>query len=335
MEYKKVIDAALVSFFKKWKTPKTARIIFDNIKEFVLRDGKRIRPTLLLLSYEGYKKNKDYDLQAMQLAVSLELLHAFFLIHDDVMDQSDLRRGLPTFHKSLCMDSKTAESVAICAGDILFSCSCEVFFNTALPESFMVNLRKHFFAAIMQTGAGQAQDVMQSSLQLSKISEAQLLETTRIKTSLYTIHTPLVLGAMLAGAPLEEYAKLTTLSNALGVAFQLQDDVLGLFGDEKVTGKSIMSDIMEGKKTLLIKRAWQMSSAKSFIVSSLGNKDLSKKDILQLQKEVKSSGALDSVEQEIQTLTNTSQSVLRQLSLKNQQKDAFRQIMDALVKRKR
>ncbi len=337
MDYKDFINKALADFFNKQSYPASANssLIFNNIKEFVLRDGKRLRPSMLLLSYDGFKKDNINDQAAMQCAVALELLHNFFLIHDDVMDKSDLRRGLPALHKLFDRyNPSTAESLAICAGDILFSHVVETFVSANVSLELKKKLAARLFRAINETGLGQSEDMINASLSLEAVSEQEIIQVSQIKTSRYTFALPLALGAILGGRD-DQIILLETIASPLGLAFQLQDDILGLFGSEQETGKSVLSDIKEGKKTLLLRRTLERSNERSFILSSIGNKEISISDFEKLKKMVESSGVKKNIEDEIRCLVEKALVGLGGVEMQLLQKNQLIALVTQLLNRKR
>ncbi|MFH0876785.1 MAG: polyprenyl synthetase family protein, partial [Candidatus Omnitrophota bacterium] len=233
-------------------------------KEFVLRKGKRIRPLLFVFGYEGYTCRPTADIRGLfTSAASIELLHDFMLIHDDVIDKSALRRGKPTLHKlfdqkiRLADHAKIGPELAIVAGDILFAVAIEALLAIREnPERKELALRK-LVATAAHTGAGEFIDVVFGHQRLEDLTEKDVFLTYTLKTAKFTVECPLVMGALLAGAKRQEIGRLSSLGIAAGQAFQLYDDFLDLFASQKIIGKPVLSDLVEAKKTLMVIKAYR------------------------------------------------------------------------------
>lgn len=264
-----------------------SQLLFDEIERMVRAGGKRIRPSFC---YWGYRATgAAHDDRAVTAAAALELLHTFALIHDDLMDGTDERRGRPTVHAA--HDSPTAilagDLALVLADDLLVSASERA---EALAATFTVYSRMR-----REVIAGQFLD-MQSAHEA--IDEARARRIAVLKSGRYSVVEPLLVGAALAGAPYELCEMLTAFGEPLGEAFQLKDDLLGIFGDPLATGKSVDSDIREGKRNLLFAKTLAALSEpdKSFFVSRWGALDLSSVEIERLRGLVDSSGARRAVE---------------------------------------
>jgi len=255
---------------------------FSRIPEFISR-GKMIRGALVYLGFEAFG-GKDISI-ADPLAAAIELLHAGFLIHDDIMDRDDLRRGKPAIHVSLrdkfdnsFTDSgKTAENIAICLGNICYFTA----FNFINDRRISMLFNRE---AII-TGLGQMDDLYLSSSKEIPDHE-KTLNIYRLKTARYTFSLPLKAGAILAGADEKTLKTLNELGIEIGTLFQMRDDELNFYGDADKTGKPAGSDIREGKKTLIYSLLLHHSDQKhaEFINQSLGNQNLNNDDIKKLQE---------------------------------------------------
>ena len=222
--------------------------------------------------------NGKNETEALQISLALEFLQAFALIHDDIMDRADTRRGIPTVHKAI---EKTVASVethcnaslhathyglsqAILLGDLAFA-YCHEIIGTALNENYSGDALQYISTEFQQTFATMTEEVIwgqQLDLQMSVFPSFDREKVSKImtyKTGLYTIARPLQLGAILAGAKQEELNLLKEIGINLGIAFQIQDDLLGLTGDETIIGKSILSDLLERKITLPIIETYNSS----------------------------------------------------------------------------
>jgi geranylgeranyl diphosphate synthase, type I len=261
------IDNSLASFLtrvkKDYKLHLVDPILYDSIREFSLREGKRIRPLLLILSYLGYSKpRKKIPPSLYNASTCIEFLHNFMLIHDDIIDCSDLRRGKPTMHRLLdstvpCADpNKLGTDLAIIAGDIVYALAIDAFLS--LDEDLRRKERalRYFIQTAAFTAMGEFIDTVHGVDTLDHVKEKDVFLNYSLKTARYTFDCPLVTGAILAGAPEKDIKQLARFGLLIGQAFQIQDDIIGIYETEKTIGKSILSDLEEKKKTLLIVHAY-------------------------------------------------------------------------------
>src|SRR5437762_5725674 len=244
------------------------------LRDYLLRGGKRLRAALLLLGHEAGGGPREAALDA---SIGVELLHAYLLIHDDFMDQDDVRRGGPTLHRALGGDHLGA-SVALLCGSL-----CETWGYQLLGRAAPVAAR-----TLEQVILGQMADVRAPSGR--ELTAREILEIQRAKTGSYTFELPLHLGATLAGASRALLEVLSAYARPLGVAFQIADDLLGTFGEAEVTGKSTASDLREGKRTLVVARALETASPEDAarLRSQLGRSDA---DVGELRAILRRSGA--------------------------------------------
>jgi geranylgeranyl diphosphate synthase type I len=261
------IDMSLASFLetvkKDYKLHLVSPVLFESIKEFTLREGKRIRPLLLILGYKGYSRGKKPISQEIYNASTcMEFLHNFMLIHDDIIDRSDLRRGKPTMHKLLAKAVKTDDpkklgyDLSIIAGDIVYALAIDAFL--AINESLERKERalKYFIQTAAFTAMGEFIDTIHGVERIDRVKEKDVYLNYTLKTARYTFDCPLVTGAILGGADNREIKKISQFAILIGQAFQVQDDIIGIFDSEKNIGKSILSDLAESKKTLLVCHAY-------------------------------------------------------------------------------
>jgi len=219
------------------------------VRRLTLMGGKRLRPTLVVAGLRSVSSSAALG-PALDAGVALELLHSYFLIHDDWMDGDRVRRGGPSVHVALAArfaSEHKGNASAILAGDYAVALACDAL---ARVEMRPARLRAVFVAfAEMQLGAVAGQ-------QLDMVGEGRDVELGyALKTGSYTVEGPLKLGALLAGAKPATLAALARYARPAGVAFQLRDDLLSLFGDPAQTGKPLASDLMSGKRTLLLRLA--------------------------------------------------------------------------------
>ncbi|MBF0121930.1 MAG: polyprenyl synthetase family protein [Candidatus Omnitrophica bacterium] len=274
-QLRKEIDTSIATFLtqikKEYRLHLINPILYESILEFSLRPGKRIRPLLLLLSYLGYAPlNKKPNRAVYNASTCIEFLHNFMLIHDDIIDRSDLRRGKPTMHRVLrktipCVDQdKLGIDLAIIAGDIVYALAIDAFLSINEEPRRKEQALKYFIQTAAFTAMGEFIDTVQGVNQLKNIREKDVFLNYSLKTARYTFDCPLVTGAILSGARKSEIRKLSQFGLLIGQAFQIQDDIIGLFETEKKIGKSILSDLDEKKKTLLIVHAARTLKGKKY-----------------------------------------------------------------------
>ena len=293
--YRKKTHHLFESFFKTKikEAKKVGNLPADLLKRFAktATSGKKIRGALMVLGYEisnGDNLNAIYD-----ASLFIELMHTGLLIHDDIMDNDDLRRGLPTLHKQYNPEH-LGRSMAINAGDVAFYLSWEKLMNSNFSTDKLVLAGKIYSEYLTRVIYGQILDI--SNLEIK--SEDDILKVLRYKTAEYTGVFPLLVGAILGG--MEDKKKLDLLKEyglSLGWAFQIQDDILGLYGSEEKIGKPVGSDLREGKRTFFVYYMLKHGNnkQKEDLLSILGNKDISKQEIKETQGLFKEIGAYDYV----------------------------------------
>lgn len=230
----------------------------DMVREYTTRPGKRVRPQLVMLGHAVVDPSGIDDPRVLRVAAATELLHTFMLVHDDVADRSDLRRGGPALHHALG-GGHLGDSLAVVAGDHLFARSIEAMLESGHPAS--PKLARYTLEVCRHTAAGQYLDLALASAPLEQVTLFQALKVAQLKTARYGFVAPLVTGALLAGAPREVLETLGRVGRAAGVAFQLRDDLIGLFEDAQACGKPAGADLAEGKRTFPLIAAYTRASA--------------------------------------------------------------------------
>ncbi|MDE2027595.1 MAG: polyprenyl synthetase family protein, partial [Candidatus Omnitrophica bacterium] len=240
-------------------------LLFESIREFTLREGKRLRPLLLVLTYKGYAPiSKKISRKLYNASTCMEFLHNFMLIHDDIIDRSDLRRGRPTLHKILAHTVPSADpdklgiDLGIIAGDIVYALAIDAFLSIDEPSERKERALKYFIQTAAFTAMGEFIDTVSGVKPIKDVDEKEVYLNYTLKTARYTFDCPMVTGAILAGASNSEIKKISRFGILIGQAFQIQDDIIGIFETEDNIGKSILSDLAEGKKTLLVTHAFRV-----------------------------------------------------------------------------
>lgn len=234
---------------------KEPRGLYEPIQYVLSLGGKRIRPVLMMMAYELWKDNGE---DVLPQAVALETYHNFTLLHDDVMDKADVRRGKPTVHK------KWDENTAILSGDNMLVLAFQWMqglspaLTSVVSNDRLLQVVGTFTTTAIEINEGQQYDVDFETR--DDVTEAEYIEMIRLKTSVL-LACAVKIGALLAGAPDEDVENLYRFGEAMGLAFQLQDDYLDVYGDEKVFGKAIGGDITCNKKTYMLINALQKADA--------------------------------------------------------------------------
>ncbi len=281
--------------------------------------GKRLRPCLVYCGHAagGGCSRTDDDLAYVGAAV--EMLHTFALLHDDVMDRSILRRGSPTAHRHFADARKRVDdgqhewfgnAAAIVAGDLAFVWADELLDHVHVDDVTLRKVRHLFNLLRREVITGQYLDLRLAG---PCATDQQALSVALLKSARYTVTRPLQLGATLASADEATLRALCTYGDATGVAFQLRDDVLGVFGDPAVTGKGNADDLRSGKASLLLVRALELAAPadRTVLLESLGCEELDDATEARCREAVLASGALASVEALIVAQLDTAMSALQ------------------------
>ncbi|HET6626895.1 MAG TPA: polyprenyl synthetase family protein [Nocardioidaceae bacterium] len=283
--------------------------------------GKRFRAAFCYWGFNAVDGGTTDEAALVKASAALELLHASALVHDDYMDDSDTRRGRPATHKSFERHHREhgwsgdpeqyGAAAAILLGDLLLSWSDEMLRTCGIADSAVRDALGFFDATRSEVIAGQFLDVSVQARGESDVDVA--MRVLRYKSAKYSIERPLHIGAALAGGGPEVLAALSGFGLPLGEAFQLRDDLLGVFGDPAVTGKPAGDDLTEGKRTVLIALALARAPHEqaALLDARLGT-DLSPEDVRVLQQVIEDSGAPTEVEKMIGELTDRSLTALEQ-----------------------
>jgi geranylgeranyl diphosphate synthase type I len=288
--------------------------LIARLEEFVFSGGKRLRP---VFAYWGWRAvtTREADAQVLLLFSALELLHASALVHDDVIDASATRRGRPTTHINFAELHRARHwrgsadqfgvSAAILLGDLALAWADDIVADTDLPPDAHRRVRRVWADIRTEVLGGQYLDIVAEASATESIASAMTVNT--YKTAFYTVVRPLQMGAAAAADRPDVHAVFEQVGIDLGVAFQLRDDVLGVFGDPAVTGKPSGDDLRSGKQTVLVAEAVAMADrsdpmAAKLLRSSMGT-ELTDSQVRDLCDIIQALGALAAVEQRIDVLT--------------------------------
>jgi geranylgeranyl diphosphate synthase type I len=303
----------------------------------LLAGGKRLRP---LFCYWGWRGAGALDCEEiLTAAAALELLQASAILHDDVMDDSDLRRGKPAAHRRFAAlhrergwsgsDEAFGRGGAILLGDLCLSWSDQMLRTCGLPAERLLPAMSYFDTMRAEVMAGQYLDlVIQSSGAKSSLEFA--MRVLRFKSAKYTVERPLQLGGALAGGSPELLEAYSAYGLPVGEAFQLRDDVLGVFGDPAVTGKPAGDDLREGKRTVLVAKTFETATPAQAerLAARLGDPKLDAGDVADLREIIVSTGALEAVEKLIDQLADQAHAALAAAPLTD---DTARTALEHLV----
>lgn len=323
-----LVNEAVAAFVNYLRTTQTidnmhVREALESYISVLQRGGKRTRGVLTLMAYEMC--DGDNPKIAHAAAGAMEALHAYLLVVDDIADDSSLRRGAPTAHIALqqylqgkhmgANGSRLAENIVQMTA-LAAQHAAQAFLLEALQSTDQSVLRATMLLInkrLAQTGEGQILDLLLANSQ--KVTNDEILTVAQTKTAYYSFLLPLELGATLANASTADIQSFQPFAKAAGIAFQLRDDVIGLFGDEQQSGKPRQSDIVEGKKTLLIQEALQRTNPDQQVVlhAALGNKNLTDEEFEKCLDIIQSCGALDEIKRQTAALSTQALALLKKL----------------------
>jgi len=308
--------------------------------------GKRLRPALVSWSYAAHASSdgRSDPSEVLGAAVAVELVHTSALVHDDVIDRSETRRGRPSLHAGFAAThadgwSGTAEdygrSVAILLGDVLLSAASEHLLACEVAHEVLLRAHEAFTRLQVEVMAGQFLDV--DAAARGDADRERALRIATLKSGRYSVSRPLELGALLAGASPDVASALLHVGDPLGVAFQLGDDLLGVFGDPDATGKPSGADLAEGKRTLLVAETLaRLPNAQRVEFTSLfGRAGSAAGEIEALREHIIASGARDAVEAHIRLSVAEARRAIDLLALPERARAELHELSDWMMTRQR
>ncbi len=330
--------------------PETA--VFVDAAARTLAGGKRLRARFCVTGWravaEAEGPDVDVPVEVLDAAAALEVFHAAALVHDDIIDNSDTRRGQPAAHRGLEAAHLAARwvgdpaafgrSAAVLLGDLLVAWSDDLLEQGLRTAVHAASAREVYALMRREVTIGQFLDIAEEAAFATAPDDEhaeRALRVASLKSARYSIQHPLLLGAALAGADAGQRAALAAFGHPLGLAFQLRDDVLGVFGDSAVTGKPSGDDLREGKRTLLIAYARERldTAARRALDAVIGDPGLDAGQISALQQTIIDTGALDRVEAAISRYATDADAALRDARLAPPAVDALRALADAAIAR--
>src|SRR5206468_1036493 len=279
-------------------------VFLDVLRELVA-GGKRLRPAFCYWGWRGAGAADDEAI--VSVATSFELLHACAIVHDDVMDASDLRRGQPSVHRKFASlhersgwhgsSNDFGVAAAILLGDLCLAWADEMFTATGMPPDALARARAPYDDMRTELMAGQYLDVLAQARGGASVATA--MQVVRYKSAKYTIERPLHVGGELAGASASVLAAYSAYGLPLGTAFQLRDALFGVYGDLDETGKPAGDDLREGKRTVLLAMAMERASddQRAMLERFVGDAGLDHDGVVAVRRVLEATGAVAEVEQ--------------------------------------
>ncbi len=330
-EFKKDFDRELEKQFEKElriskKIHPIAVRLMKDIRSINVAGGKRVRPALAFYAYSACGKKPSKKI--LRAVMSLDIAHSFLLMHDDIIDRDAKRRGVDTFHEIYRKKAEQSfpqkdtlhygNSMSIIAGDMLNTIANKVVIEAQLDPKVTSDAIYKLQELVYQVVPGEALDVHLEFR--GNATEKEILAVHEWKTAHYTFENPIHFGCILAGRNEPSLLrKWTNYSIPLGIAFQLRDDILGVFGDEKKLGKPVGSDVIEGKETLLVVQARKKGNEKQkqIIDRYLGKEDLTRKELKEFRSLIVETGSLDYSQRMCQKLAEKSLQNLKSINIKD------------------
>jgi len=311
-----------VQYLKKFPINREPSNLYDPVSYILTLKGKRLRPILTLMATDIFSNSYKSGLDA---ALAVEVFHNFSLVHDDIMDSAELRRGNKTVHK------KWNVSTGILSGDVMLIQAYQLFEN--YEGEVFVDLAKLFSKTAIEVCEGQQYDVDFETRDNVKTSD--YLKMITYKTAVL-LGASMKMGAIIARASKEDQDKIYDFGKYLGIAFQLQDDYLDAFGDEIKFGKKIGGDILENKKTYLYLKAIEFLSEdkKNQLLGLYTNNNISEEKIKTTKALFEESGSVDYTVKEIKKYTNSAFEILEFLNISAEKKKLLYEFGNSLMDRK-
>ena len=309
-------------FIARLEFERNPKELYSPITYTLSQSGKRVRPVLMLMAYNMYKDSVE---EALYPAVAMETYHNYTLIHDDVMDRADMRRGMPT------VAAKWGDSAAILSGDTALVLAYE--FMTKSPDDKLRKMLALFNETAKEIGEGQQYDMEFETR--NDVCEEEYLEMIRLKTSVL-IAACLKMGGILAGASDEDVSNLYAYGETIGLAFQLQDDMLDVYGNAEIFGKKIGGDIVCNKKTYLLIKAMENASPEQLkCINDWMSKEQcgEQEKIAYFTNLYNELGIRELCEEKIRMLFAKCDNYLDKIALPGERKRALKEFVDTLLNR--
>ncbi len=346
-EVKELIDARL-SDYCKVRTLSAQQVndryalLWSTIGSVFEAGGKRLRPYILLATFDAYAPDTDIE-TVMPAALAQEMIHVSMLIHDDIIDRDTIRYGVKSvsgqYHdnytpyiEDVSERTHMTHSSALLAGDVLISDSYRLLSRVDRPPEAVTQAITILSNAVFDVVGGELLDTESSFIPDLKLTAETV---ARYKTAGYSFISPLTMGATLAGASQEQIVLLHRLGETIGIAYQLKDDLLGVFGDSDTTGKSTSSDIREGKMTVLIEQFQQCGTPaqQEKFFALFHNANITDDEVSEARTILLESGAKVRVDERINELHHTANDIISLLEINDSAKQAFNELLELCITR--
>ena len=319
-ELRRAVDATIEAVLRRHaeELPE-ARFLIDEMWRLTAAGGKRLRPAFC---YWGFRvAGGEHGDAILRAAASLELLHTFAIVHDDIMDASDERRGEEAVH------ARHGVGVGILVGDLALVLADDAFMAAGFPADATARAFAAYSRMRQEVIAGQYLDLAYAAR--TEITVAEARRVAVLKSGRYSIEEPLAIGAALAGAPEDFVARLTAFGSPLGEAFQLRDDLLGTFGDRSDVGKPVDSDIIEGKRNVLyaFAAAATTGAEHELLTARWGGDSLTPGEVARLRDLLESCGARASTEALLEEQVAVARERLDTLGAGGEERDALDELV--------
>ncbi|MFZ5365841.1 MAG: polyprenyl synthetase family protein [Patescibacteria group bacterium] len=347
LPYAPEVDSFLGNFFQKKikegnKIEPIAGDVWRKLQGFI-KGGKRIRGGLVRLGYECFGGKKERAI--LPVSAAIEITHGAILVHDDIIDQSILRHGQPTVHRRYQRYHQKhyqkgdprhyGESMGICVGIAGYYGAISLLAQAKFPEDLKIRATQELARFMMETGYGETLDIDFACR--VEISEKEILTIHTLKSAHYTIVGPLKIGGILAGAREKQLKKFEDYGIPVGIAFQLQDDILGIYGSEEELGKPIGDDIKERKNTLLYTQALKKGNQKQRkrLASLWGKKDITPKEVEEARKIIKQTGSLEYSQKLAKRLVEKGKKAVPKITKNKNLQEVFLSLADFIIEREK
>lgn len=342
------INARLHAYFQQ-RTTQAERMdtayarLWQTTADLALAGGKRLRPYITILGYQAFAGGSKLNDAIFDIAIAQELLHLSLLIHDDIIDRDYQRYGranvagsMQAVYRELATDDATsqhfANSAALLAGDLLIADAHHYMLRGSFAESARQTALNIFRQGIFAVAGG---ELLDTEAALHSPADVDSLAIAQHKTASYSVVTPICIGAALAGADDSQLTQFRTFAEHVGIAYQLVDDILGVFGTAQTTGKSTTSDIQEGKRTYLIQQTFiRASKADQTVLGTiLGNPTATNEDVQRVQTIMINCGAKQQTEHVIEQHKTAALALLADIRMQPAIRDALAQLLHAALHR--
>ncbi len=327
---KYISEGKCLEFFDSFGVTDVMKKYFDAFID-ASEGGKRIRAYLVYLGYCLYKGIQDNS-PVFVPSISFELFQTGILAHDDIIDNSDFRRFKPSMHMALG-GGHSGISKSICTGDFGIVAATQIVNESDFSDSVKLKAITHLNNVFASTIAGELKDVEFS--EMSEVPEKDILDMYRLKTAQYTLSGPLVLGGIFAEVPDDELLKLKEFGDSVGISFQIRDDILGMFADEVKVGKSVTSDMCEGKQTILT--AHFLKNADKSLLDEFSNiygkPDCDLKELEKARELLIKAGSLEYANSVCVSYVEKAEKILNELSISDEDKVLLKELLEYMTVR--